>query len=571
MCFDPISSRVCEMSQGWLPRGKPDPDWWIREIEKGLQFRKKYAREPEWPKWRKWYRGDWPNKILPTNIYFKMIRTIVPRVYYRNPSVSITPTLPGIEQMIFAKLLERADNKLLDLMGVKQQMKRAVQLAIQFGTSVPMLGYGAQFSPTPEELTTAAPDGQKRMKNRVEYNSLVHPDTPWFLTAHPADIVFPDKCQTWEDARWICLMTRRSAGDLNDDPRFPTWKDLPEGGKGSSLPYDGAPGRTSPAGVRVWIIRDKKTQQVFALCPDGDNEKQIGYCEDDALQVDGGLPAYPLIFNIDDEVIWGVPDSQIIAPQQLEINETRTLIMRHRRIALVKFLVEQGALDPDEADKLVDDQVGGTVKVKNLNAIRELSPAQIPTALLESEELAARDVQEILGLGTNQFGEYAPGSADRSATEANIVNQATQIRVDERRDTCADLLTSFVSDMNHVLIEHQSEEQVADIIGPEGVPIWIKFSPAMLREGHYVVKVDPDSSLPQTKALREQHADIFYDRAKLNPLVDPLKLTQFWLNEQYAANADLLMKQPVMNTSQQKPMGLQEAVGQLQGMGGAGG
>ena len=554
------------MSQGWNGT-KPDADWWIKAVHAGMRFRKKYAREAEWSKWRRWYRGEWPRGILPTNVYFKMLRTLVPRVYYRNPSVSITPTLPGMEQLIFAKLLERADNKLLDLMGVKGQMKRAVQLTIQFGTSVPLLGFGAQFTPTPDEISTEAPTGESRkMKRRVEYNSLVHANAPWFLTAHPRDIVFPDNCETWEDARWFCLLTKRTAEDLKDDPRFKHTENLPESGKGSSLPYDGGPGRIVQEGVRVWIIRDKKTQQVFALAPDGDADNQILYQDDDELQIDGGLPAYPLVFNVDDEAVWGVPDSQIIAPQQVEINEIRTLIMRHRRIALVKLLVEEGAIEPDEAQKLVDDDVGGVVKVKNINTVRELAPQPVPPALLESEKLVAQDVQEILGLGTNQFGEYAPGSADRSATEANIVAMATQIRVDERRDTCADLLTSVVSDLNQIILSHWTTEQVTDVIGPGGVQIWVKYTPQMLREGHYEVKVDPDTSLPLTKQVREARATQFYGIAKDNPLIDPWKLTMMWINEIYGGDAGDVMRSPVMNTSPQNPMSPQEAASHLQAL-----
>jgi hypothetical protein len=555
------------MPQGWDSYGQPEEDWWIRQVQEGIAFRRKHAREPEWRKWRNWYRGEWPRGVLPTNVYFKMLRTLVPRVYYRNPSVSITPTLPGIEAMLLAKLLERSDNKLLDLMGVKGQMKRAVQLAIMFGTSVPMLGFGAQFTPTPEPLDTRAPEGRsKRYRNRVEYNSLVHPNAPWFLTAHPGDVVFPDKCATWEEARWICLTTRRSSHDLANDGRLKNNKDLPEGGKGSNLIYDGGPGRMVADGVRVWIIRDKKTGKVFCMAPDGGGGKKILACEDDALQIDGGLPAYPLVFNVDDEAIWGVPDSQIIGPQQTEINEIRSLIMRHRRAALVKMLYEEGMIEPDEIDKMTDDDVRAAIKVKNINGVRDLPAPQIPEALLTSEELVAQDVQEILGLGTNQFGEYAPGSADRSATEANIVNQATQIRVDERRDTCADLITAFVSDMNVVLMENWSEEQVEQVVGPAGVPIWIKFRPDMLREGHYVVKVDPDTALPQTKAIREQKAVQGYGLLSQNAFINKQALTEWLLNEMWGVDADSLMLNPIMHTSPDNQMSVPQAVQHLSGI-----
>ena len=149
--------------------------------------------------------------------------------------------------------------------------------------------------------------------------------------------------------------------------------------------------------------------------------------------------------------------------------------------------------------------------------------------------------------------------------------QATQIRVDERRDACADLLTQIVTDLNQVITTRWPADIVADIVGPAGVPIWIKATRDQLgqlyddRSGAlYRVKVDPDTSLPQTKALRESKATNFYQLAKTNPLLDPQHLTQFWISEMYGVDADFILKQPLFNTSESAPMPLGQAVQQFQ-------
>src|SRR5712671_5376202 len=124
------------MADGYTSSGKPVPEWWIAAVSKGKQFRKMYAHEESWATWRRWYRGEWDPRILPSNVYFKTMRTLIPRIYYRNPSVSLTPSKPGLENMLLAKIMERADNKLIDTMGLKQQMKRAVQHGVMFGTGM---------------------------------------------------------------------------------------------------------------------------------------------------------------------------------------------------------------------------------------------------------------------------------------------------------------------------------------------------------------------------------------------------------------------------------------------------
>src|SRR5258706_1053473 len=149
------------MPDGYTPgRGLIDVPWWDTAISKGKKFRETYALENEWPKWQRWYRGRWTAGTLPSNIYFKIARTFIPRVYYRNPSVSITPSMPGIENMLMCKLIERADNKLLTRMQIKQAMKTAVQHSFMYGTGGIRLGYGAEFTPPPDDVGTAAPEGR---------------------------------------------------------------------------------------------------------------------------------------------------------------------------------------------------------------------------------------------------------------------------------------------------------------------------------------------------------------------------------------------------------------------------
>ena len=87
-----------------------------------------------------------------------MIRTTVPRIYFRNPSISVISTKPGLENFVFAKLTERVDNKLLRQMKIKKHFKRQVQDAWMFGTGVGKLGFGSQFHSSPEGVgETEAP------------------------------------------------------------------------------------------------------------------------------------------------------------------------------------------------------------------------------------------------------------------------------------------------------------------------------------------------------------------------------------------------------------------------------
>jgi hypothetical protein len=198
----------------------------------------------------------------------------------------------------------------------------------------------------------------------------------------------------------------------------------------------------------------------------------------------------------------------------------------------------------------------------------------VPDDLFRNIEMIYRDLQETVGFSRNQFGDYAQGSNDKSATESQIVDQAANIRVDERRDMVADMLVDVVEDMHSTVFEQWREEQVVDLIGPNGLPIWVAFKPQMLRAAHAAVQIDPESSAPQTKERREKRAFDTYNLLKANPLIDPLMLTKYFLQELDGSRLDFLIKQQVMQmgagtpgTTPENPMPLAAYAGLMSRLG----
>jgi len=193
--------------------------------------------------------------------------------------------------------------------------------------------------------------------------------------------------------------------------------------------------------------------------------------------------------------------------------------------------------------------------------------ADIPPGLLVADRSTMQDVREALGFGVNQMGEYKAGSSDTTATEAMIVKMATEIRVDERRDMVADLLSDVINDMHRIIFDHWAQEQVIDVVGPAGIPIWVQFSGESISAERYNVKVDPDSALPETRGIREQRAMLVYDRFKMNPLIDPIKLTVHLLHEMHGVQFDdMLRGLPPGLGSQQNPMSIGQYGNVLQGV-----
>jgi hypothetical protein len=283
------------------------------------------------------------------------------------------------------------------------------------------------------------------------------------------------------------------------------------------------------------------------------DHKKFLYKGPDDLLTPSGFPIFTLSFNYDDECFWGVPDSLIIEPQQLEINEIRTQIMKHRRMTLVKLLYQKGMIEPDDIQKMTSEDVMVAIGVKELPGVMPLKASTIPPELIQAGQLTQSDVREQVGFSRNQSGELS--DTDRTtATEASIVQMASEIRVDERQDMVAEMLRSAVECMHQVIYKFWQKPQIIDIVGPGGIPLWVEYSGKMLSGGAYEISIEPESSLPMTKQARRQLALQGYQLFKDNPLVDPVSLTRFTLREYYGFKYEDLMKNLPQGAGQTQPM-----------------
>lgn len=529
---------------GYNSKGDPDVTWWLDQVRQGIEWRKKHAKQQDWERWRKYYRGEWPNGVLPVNLFFRMLRTVVPRIYFRNPSISVIATKPGLEQQVFAQLIERVDNKLLRVMDVKNQMKRIIHNTWMFGTGAGKLGFGAEFTPTPDMFDTSAPEKNTVSLNRqVEYNSNVSANMPWFMSVHTGSLIVPKGLMDFNSTPWVAMWIKRPLDDVQNDPRLKNAKNL----NSSNLKSFGDTGSLSEPQRKDEIdlieIRDRRTRKVIILAPYSSD--RILYYGDDEMQSNNRANIYPVVFNPDDEIFWGVPDSVILEPQQLEMNEIRTLQMKHRRISMLKLMYKKGSISKDELEKMINGDVLAAIEVLGeLSDIDVIEMGHVPDSLYTASAEVQSDVRDQMGFSRNQSGEYASQKSHNAPTavEAQIVQAASEIRIDERRDGIADMLVNIFEDTNVLVFDKWKDDEVVQVMGPEAIPVWVAFKPAMLKAARYEIQIEPDSTLPITKDMRQAKAQQVYDNLKLNPLIDPQLLTKYYLREMHGVQYDNMMK-----------------------------
>lgn len=501
---------------------------WRELIAEGEKYRERFGRSRDWPRWWSYYRGDWDNdRILPVNMIFAFARSLIPRLYFRNPRVVVTPLQPGY--YLQAKVLERVDNLIIREIGVKRALKAAALDAFLYGTGIIKRGYDSEYGFDPEkssyERGVLASTSGEAGGQRIEYNSAIRPGWPWVERIHPATFVVPWGARSIDSAPWVAHMVVRHIDDVKADPKYrrSVTRELQPTLARPPLPHE-SPLSPHPVAaqdkaeyVRLWEIYDAKTGKIYVIADGCDKFLR----EDDDVLSTLGFPFYAVVFNPDEDHFWGISDLVNLEPLQHELNEIRTQLRMQRRIAIKKILYKDGAIDEVELMKLLspdwlDTGIGVKVKGDPASAVMTFQPS-IPADHVMATNEVRMDMREVSGFSRNQLGEF-DRSTRRTATEAQIVEMANAIRVDERRDVLADVLTDIMRGVNESIFEWWTEEHVAYIVGPDGARYWLRFTGDELR-GDYTYRIDPDSALPTTADTRRQEAIELYRALANDPII----------------------------------------------------
>ena len=556
---------------------KADIERWWNLIDQGIRFKENFGSSKRWSTYRQYGRGHFPgftgatSGILPYNLIHSMKRGMVPNIYFRNPYINVTPNnQPSLN--IQAKIVESIDNRLIADLNMKGTFKTMVQDAYYTNRGIAKLGYDGIWSSrkmskdeeVAEKLGIPLSQMDSRGKERVEYNVNVKPGMPWLDRVMPEHIIVPYGVRTLDDCPWIDHVVYRPLEDVKADPKYKNLSGL-EGTHLEYLPRQIGKSQfyadlTSVLDVvEIHEVRDFKRREIFAFVPG--YEHFIRPPSEDVLQVDG-LPFIDFTFNEDGEYYWGPSDVQIIEPQQLEINEARTQAMYHRRLSLIRFLYEEGTIEPAELDKLLSDVVGMAVKVKgDPNKALAIMQAHIPPDLTQWSEVIRSDVRELLGSGKQQLGEAPPGR--RTAEEMRQVQAAHDLRMDERRDIVADALVRGVRKINRVVFERWDDEKVAEVVGVDGAKYWVAYK-GVDNKADYNLKVDVESMTPRTKAVKKREIIELIQALGKNPRANVDYLMKLLLREYEWVDAIQVL--PSAEETQSQPMGQQQFVQQQQSL-----
>lgn len=545
---------------------------WAKWIEQAAHYRKHFGGSEEWQTYRDYYRGLFPGmgtvkgEVLPYNITYAQLEVLVPNVCLRNPYIFVSPrkqSMGDLGNQVHAKIVESLDNWLIQELKIKQQMRTAVRHAYFCGRGIFKVGYDAPTSGEEERVySELGLEGVEELAERRKALG-VQPGMPWVICIDPDHFLVSFGARTLDDAEWADHIIIRQLEDVKADKLYKNTSKLEGTHMESSLMNPNKVQFYEELSKHIdWVeiheIRHARSEQLIGFVQGHD--KFVRGPQDDELQIEG-LPFVDFVFNEDTEYYWATPDVRIFEPQQLEMNDARTQAMHLRRRALLRLIGRKNALSKGERAKLLSNEpvvyleaeAGANIQ-NDFMALQLHIPQDLP---LWTNQIRS-DVREIMGFGRQQMGEAPPGR--RTAQEMRIVQQGADIRLSARREAVADAYADILRKVNQIVFTMWSRREVIQVIGVEGAVYWVDFDPASIQR-EYDLKIDVESMVPQTKALRKQELMQLIQALGNNPRVNIDYLIRMFGREFEWLDMTKLLP-PAPETMGGQPMGMSDFTAQ---------
>jgi hypothetical protein len=493
---------------------------WRNLIDQAQHYKEKYGNSRAWKRYRQYVRGHFggytPGSletapdfgILPYNVTYAQMNTLVPNIYYRNPYINITPRF-GSGMDFQSKAVEGIINWLVHELDFKGTFKRAIKDCYTCGRGIIKCGYDSQYALDLENGRSRGELAQMNRKGtrRIQYNAKVLPGMPWLLRTNPDAFLVPFGILGIDDSPWLDHVILRNTIDLRNDPFYTNVKDVGRthfnamyATKNNESFYNDIDNEIDI--TEMHEIRDMSRGEVQTLVFGTQaNHRVIRKAEHDPMQIDGP-PFVDFTFNEDPEYYWNPSDAALLEPQQLELNDARTQAMRLRRLLLSRILVDEGMISDEEIAKMVGPMPDAVVRIKGTpNASFTQLNHHIPQDLLQWTNAIVDDVEGLTGIGKNQQGGFA--GARTTATEVSQVAAGANLRLSERRDIVGDAIGRASRKTLQTIFKFWDQERVVEVVGIEGAKYWVSVTPSQLKH-EYNLKVDVESLTPMSKEAKKR-------------------------------------------------------------------
>jgi hypothetical protein len=503
-----------------------------------------YMGENEW----RYSSDDKTADLVNINISFSTINTLVPFVADENPKFLITPE-SGDANPENAALLQAFLNRMWRSKDFEGQVyvSEATFDYLLYGDGYLKAGYEIVDRPTYD--VEGDPIGEGRVEAARFFVERV---SPW-------DVWIDPYSEGLHNARWVCQRITLPAKELQKDKRYVFTKDI----EGSEIDDENSSSedrqRLQETEGYVTIYEYYDLVENFMLTFLSGGSRAIRYIEHIVCPLvqlhNYRIPNSP----------YHMGELEQVSSLQNELNKTRSQMMTHRRRNVQKWMVRTHAVDEEGLEAMRSSKVNDIIPVKGTDPFDSLiAPVATQPLSADSYNIEAQiraDMNEITGV--NEYLRGMPQGISRTATEATILEGATNIRTRHKLlqietaarqlgqlelDIVQDVLPTTDFEELSIYVTGREAERLGRMQGEEGVQGGVLTPVPELFEGRYAVDVERGSTElrnPQIKSqkLREMVALVGGMMPLMMQLQIPFdfqELLELWLEAEGIEDVDSL-------------------------------
>lgn len=390
----------------------------------GQEYRQQ-QREEQWRKSVAQYEGStaWAGNpddrtadLVSVNISFSTINTLLPFVADENPSFIVSP-YSGDSSAEHATILQTFLNRVWQSSKVSGTLhvRDSIFDYLLYGDGYVKVGYNIDDQP----LYTA--DGEE-IENQVEIAEFfVQRINPWDVWIDPYSDGIPN-------AQWVCHRIIMPIDQLEADDRFFFDRKAFGGGMGIDSEYlspedeHRLQNHTPNDWVTLYEFYDLRERwQITFIAGTNTIVRYVEHLECPIVQIQN----YRLVNSP-----YHMGELEQIASLQDELNKTRSQMITHRRRNVAKWLVRSQVLNDEAAQAMRSSKINDIIPIEsnepfaNIIAPVHMTPLSADTYQIDGQ--IRNDINEVTGV--NEYLRGVPQNISRTATEASIIEGATNIR-----------------------------------------------------------------------------------------------------------------------------------------------
>jgi len=475
-------------------------------LEASKKWRKQDGYDALWKRMNDLYRGkhfdDYKNEDqMLVNIAFSTINVISPSISVNYPKISVNAV--SSEFAAQAVIAEAVVNYWWKHKDIRSEFRRSVKDMLAFGHGWIKVGYRfvEEEVEGEAEISEANPDGIGHP------NTIVREDSPFAERVSVNDVFVDPDATSMKDIKWIAQRIRRPIADVKNDKRYAKAARLDVTPMAVSR-YGDDPSRRkvydkNEGYAEIWEYYDIASNSMSVFCEGSD----MFLVKPMKMPYSFGQP-FVMIRNYDvPDNFYPIGDLESIEPLQLELNETRSQMMNHRKKFSRKYLYRESAFDQLGRTALESDQDNVMVPVSSdeaLGGVVTAFPAVInPPEFYNQSNMIIGDIDRISGVSEFQRG--AVSEIRRTATESSLMQDAANARTSDKLAVVEQAIAEVGRRMLQLAQQFMQGEQVARVIGKDGEPMWINYDRDYL-QGDFDFEVAAGSTQPHNESFRRQMA-----------------------------------------------------------------